>query len=91
MPSVFASIPFGLLSLGLVGFILTVLLTRGEPLLRVAMAAMATVSLMWALGMTASLGMPEPESATIAARLAVGPLSLVGPALLFTLLALFGV
>ncbi|MCG8422183.1 MAG: SpoIIE family protein phosphatase [Proteobacteria bacterium] len=83
-----ASIPFWLLTLGLSGLVLIALLARGDTVLRVALMVTAATGLPWASGMAVVLSIDEAARAAAIGKLAVGSLTLVGPALLFLLLTI---
>lgn len=78
-----ASIPFVLLSLGLLACIVATMLIYGDLLLRVAIMVAGLASLPWSVGMCLALSTSDAAQAEMLIRFSQGSLALVGPALLF--------
>lgn len=84
------SIPFLCMSAGLLAIIIVVMLKRGDLTIRAALGSTALLALMWSTGTAAGLGASTEPLADLFARLCVGVVIFIGPALLLLFLALCG-
>jgi serine phosphatase RsbU (regulator of sigma subunit) len=84
------SIPFLCLSAGLLAIIILVMLKRGDLTIRAALVSASLLAITWAAGTAAGLGARTPELADLFARVCVGVVIFIGPALLLMFLALCG-
>jgi serine phosphatase RsbU (regulator of sigma subunit) len=84
------SLPFIVLSIGLSVLVMTVVLTRGNRLIRVSILAVGVGAMPWALGNALTGSCTDPEVATSICRFWIGTISLLGPGLLMVILVLSG-
>ena len=84
------SIPFLLLSLGLLALIVTAMLVHGDLIIRAAFTAIGLVSLPWAVGTALTLNLTDPALVEYIGRIYLGTISLSSPAMLLVMLALGG-
>jgi len=85
-----AGSPYAVLALGLLAFAIIAVLVRGDGATRASVAAMGLFALPYAAGMAVVLAADTPDGLTGLARAAIGPVSLVGPALLLLVVAVAG-
>jgi serine phosphatase RsbU (regulator of sigma subunit) len=85
------SLPYALVTGGLLLIVVLVLVTRAHPLLRAGLGGAAGSAVPWALASTLAGSAQDPVLAARLYRLGLGSISLVGPSLLVLLLALAGV
>lgn len=84
------SVPFVLLSAGLLMLVVVVMLVRGDLTIRTAFASAALMTLPWAAGSGLTISLSEPALVELFARIYAGSLVLLGPALMFLALGLSG-
>ena len=73
------SLPYLVVTAGVFALVVYLLFTRGHPIIRVALLAGATCGLVFCAGQTAALCCVDPEVAVRLYRIAVAPVSFVGP------------
>lgn len=84
------SIPHVVLAIALLALMGTVLFTRGDPVVRLAVLLVALTALPYAIGSAVMISAVDPVFAHPFARGLVAGTGLLGPALLFLLLAMSG-
>lgn len=84
------SLPFLLLSLGLLALIVTAMLVHGDLIIRAAFTATGLISLPWAVGTALTLNLTDPVLIEHIGRIYLGTVSLSSPAMLLMMLALGG-
>lgn len=81
------SLPFAVMTASFLVVMVMAALTRGQPLIRIGLALICLSSLPYAVGLTISMSVRDPAVSHVVAKGLVGGVGLVGPSLMFTMLA----
>jgi serine phosphatase RsbU (regulator of sigma subunit) len=76
----FLSLPYLLVTMGLLALLVACLFILGNPVVRMSMMALVAVTLPWAVGQVVTASCTDPDIVERLSRATIGPLSLVGPA-----------